>query len=263
MTILDQIIATKREEVARLTSEERSRFIDEIAALPQPRPFIRSLIDHGPIGLIAEIKKASPSKGVIEPDFRPREMAALYERAGAAAISVLTDQTYFQGSTYVLKSVAAQTSLPILRKDFIIDEIQVYEARAIGADAILLIAAALSDDMLSHLYHTASSLSLDVLIEVHSVEEWRRVEPLRPTLIGVNNRNLHTFAVDLSVTEQVAKAVPQDVVLVSESGIASHTDVLRVKKAGARAILVGETLMRFGLQRVESGIRSLLTGVES
>ncbi|PWI57056.1 indole-3-glycerol phosphate synthase TrpC [Sulfoacidibacillus thermotolerans] len=259
MTILERILATKKTEVAKLRERmTASEWEQSIESLPAPKPFVESLQGKSPVALIAEIKKASPSKGVIAANFDPIAMAKGYERAGASALSVLTDREYFQGSSNVLQSVRIITQLPILRKDFIIDEWQVYETRAMGADAILLIVAALSDERLTALYKLALHLGLAPLIEVHSLHEWERIRPLYPRIVGVNHRDLHTFQVDLQLTEKLANEVRDDVILVSESGIRTYEDVRRVQSFGAQAILVGETLMRFGPEKVEQGIAQLL-----
>ncbi|MHB1685236.1 MAG: indole-3-glycerol phosphate synthase TrpC [Bacilli bacterium] len=259
MTILDRILETKRAEVTLLRSElGRSQLLEQAAAGPPVRPFAAALRERVPVALIAEIKKASPSKGVIAASFDPVNTAVAYEAAGASALSVLTDRTYFQGSSDILKAVRAATGLPILRKDFIIDELQVLEARAMGADAILLIAAALSDESLQELYTLATDWGMAVLVEIHSVDEWRRAAPLRPQIVGVNHRDLRTFDVDLSLTETLAAAIDQDVILVGESGIKTASDVDRLRQAGAHAILVGETLMRFGVGRIGEGVAQLL-----
>lgn len=263
MTILDRILATKRQEVAHLRANfSMAELQSQAAAAPPCRPFTEALAAHSPLALIAEIKKASPSKGVIEPDFQPLAMAHAYEQAGAAALSILTDETYFQGGNHVLQAVREVSDLPILRKDFIIDEAQIWEARAIGADAVLLIATALPDDaQLQLLYQTARQLGMAVLLEVHTVAEVERTAFLNPALVGVNNRDLRTFAVDLGQTERVAAAISAQTLLVSESGLANAADVARVHKAGARAILVGETLMRFGPQRVHEGATALFAEI--
>lgn len=264
MNFLERILDTKRDEVARLRREEGLAALRRRAAeAPPTRGFCAALAREHPIALIAEVKKASPSKGVIEPDFRPVEIACAYERAGAAALSVLTDATYFQGGNDVLATVRAAVRVPVLRKDFIIDEIQIYEARAIGADAVLLIAAALDDVRLREFHALAHDLALDALVEVHGLDEWERAAHLHPPLAGVNNRDLRTFTVDLEQTARVGRRVPGDTLLVSESGIASADDVRRVRTAGARAILVGETLMRLGVGGVEEGAAALLAGARA
>lgn len=259
MTILEQILATKRAEVALLNdSHSRGDLVRRAEAAPKPLEWLESLRGRQPLGLIAEVKKASPSKGVIDPDFQPVETAVAYEKAGANALSVLTDRTYFQGSSDILTSVRENVHLPVLRKDFLIDEAQIYESRAIGADAVLLIAAALPMNQLRVLYSLARELGMDVLLEVHTVAEWEQVAPLQPAVVGVNNRDLLSFAVDLRTTEEVAARVGQQTFLVSESGIRTHADIARVRAAGAKAVLVGETLMRMGRSRVIEGVRELL-----
>lgn len=261
MSILDDILATKEQEVLRLrdsVSYEDFRVI--IDAMPAPRSLAQALRNKKHVGLIAEIKKASPSKGIISTDFQPIRQAQAYQQGGADAISVLTDETYFQGSTAVLQQVAQVAEIPILRKDFIIDEWQVYESRAIGADAILLIASALPDDKLTTLYALSMQLGMDVLLEVHSIEELQRVLPISPCIIGINNRDLRTFQVDLQQTVAIAALVPPTTVLVSESGLTRNEDIVIVKQAGAHAVLVGESLMRSGIAGAALAIKELLYG---
>ncbi len=254
MSILDTIVATKREELARLpigpigahqirqAIRQRGDGVrDFMAALRRPR--------RGDVGLIAEVKKASPSKGVIRADFDPVRIAEEYEAAGADCLSVLTDERYFQGSLEYLRAVRAAVSLPLLRKDFIIDERQILEAVEWGADAILLIVAILSDDDLRHFHALADAVGLTALVEVHDEEELDRALRVGARLVGVNNRDLKTFRVDLGTTERLALRMRQadsgqDRLLVAESGIESRADVLRLKGCGAGAILVGESLMR-------------------
>ncbi|PWK06613.1 indole-3-glycerol phosphate synthase TrpC [Tumebacillus permanentifrigoris] len=244
--ILDRIVAVKREEVAELAKHfDQQAVLEEIAKLPPTRGFaqaLRATTEY--VGLIAEVKKASPSKGVIRPDFDPVEIAMTYERAGATCLSVLTDEQFFQGHADYLRNIRANVALPILRKDFIIDEKQIYEARLIGADCILLIAAILSTEQLREFAQLAASLGLDALVEVHDEEELGRALDAGATLLGVNNRDLRDFSMDLGTTGRLAKRVPPGTLLVSESGIVTHDDVRSVKEAGAAAILVGETLMR-------------------
>jgi indole-3-glycerol phosphate synthase len=193
---------------------------------------------------VAEVKKASPSAGVIAQSFDPIEIAKNYERSGAAAISILTDEQFFQGKLEYVAAVRDAVSLPLLRKDFILDELQLAESGAVGADAILLIVAALDQKQLASLREAARQYQLDVLVEVHTVEELRRALAAGSDLIGINNRDLTTFDVDLSVTEKLSEQVPDDVVLISESGIKTKEDVARVKRCRIDAILVGEALMR-------------------
>lgn len=244
--ILERIVAVKRQEVERLKERlplEMAR--RSVADLPPARGFARALRKSAdPVALIAEVKKASPSKGVIMHDFDPLRQAKAYEAAGASCISVLTDETFFQGSIRYLTKIHQEVKLPLLRKDFIIDERQIYEARLAGADAILLITALLSPQQLLEYRQLAESLGMDALVEVHDEKELGIALAAGSTLVGVNNRDLRDFSVDLQTTAKVAKQVPPQVLLVSESGIASPQDVLFVQKAGAQAILVGETLMR-------------------
>lgn len=244
--ILDRIVAVKREEVAELAQGfDLAAVREEIAKLPPTRGFAQALRETTEyVGLIAEVKKASPSKGVIRPDFDPVEIATTYQRAGATCLSVLTDEQFFQGHADYLRNIRASVNLPILRKDFIIDELQIYEARLIGADCVLLIAAILSTEQLREFAELAASLGLDALVEVHDEEELERALAAGATLLGVNNRDLRDFSMDLGTTGRLAQKVPPGTLLVSESGIVTHDDVRAVKEAGAAAILVGETLMR-------------------
>ena len=242
MTILDDILTVKKEEVAKLKAtnsldgKERSAPIHSFIDLCQRDQALK---------LIAEFKRASPSKGVINADLDPEEQAGTYQKLGASMISVLTDREFFQGSYQDLVKVKESIDLPILNKDFIIDEIQIDRAYLHGADVILLIAASLPKERLAQLYQYARKRGLEVLFEVHNETELQIAQEIGARLIGVNNRDLKTFKVDLSVTERLAKLIDFDQeILVSESGIKTADDVLRVKKAGARAILVGETLMR-------------------
>jgi indole-3-glycerol phosphate synthase len=261
MNILDTIVEQKQREVARLPERvlaagdlrdallERGEQRDFIAALRQPS----HLTPHTSCpALIAEVKKASPSAGVICQDFDPVRIAKEYETAGASCLSVLTDEKFFQGSLDHLRQIRATVKLPLLRKDFIIDERQILEAIEWGADAILLIVAILSDDQLKKFHLLATEAGLAVLVEVHDEAELKRTLKIGANLIGVNNRNLKTFKVDLATTEKIAAklfsspATRHSSLLVAESGIHSRTDVERLKKCGADAILVGESLMRGG-----------------
>ena len=245
---LDQIVVTKHKEVARLKESfsitEAERIISE---LPATKGFEAALSQKRtrPMGLIAEVKKASPSKGLIRPDFHPLDIARAYEEAGADCISVLTDVEYFQGGPEVLRSIRNAVSIPLLRKDFIIDELQIYEARVLGADAILLIAAILEPEQIASYHRIARELGMDVLVEVHDRQELETVlEVDGATLIGVNNRDLRTFETRLETTEQLAALVPDYVTLISESGIAGPQDVEFLSGTGAQGILVGEYFMR-------------------
>ena len=249
-TILDKITATKREVIARAKAARPQAEVERAAAAaPAPRPFFAALADNklasgAPIRLIAEVKKASPSKGVIRPDFKPVEIARTYEAHGATCLSVLTDVEYFQGSLDYLTAVREAVSLPVLRKDFILDPYQVYEARAAGADAVLLIAECLDDCGLRSLHRLIVDLGMAPLVELYEPANLPRVLEAGATLIGVNNRNLHTFEVDLEHSMRIKKQVPDECVFVSESGIAGRAEVERLEAAGVDAILVGESLMR-------------------
>lgn len=258
MSVLERILAYKRDEVAALKLRKTHAAMQlESDELPLPRGFAAALhaCTDRP-ALIAEVKKASPSKGLIRPDFDPPALAQAYERGGATCLSVLTDAPSFQGSEDYLRAIAAISPLPILRKDFMIDPWQVLESRAMGADAILVIMAAVDDALAADLIKEAAFWHLDALIEVHDAEEMERALKLDAKLIGMNNRSLATFETDLGITEELAKSTPPDALLVSESGIFTHADIVRLQTAGARAFLVGESLMR--QDDVEAATRSLL-----
>lgn len=254
MNKLDEICAATRDDVAR-------RKIRGLPKWPQPSPVrgfaraLRAKADDG-IALIAEIKKASPSKGLIRKDFDPAAHARAYQAGGATCLSVLTDAPYFQGHEDHLREARAACDLPVLRKDFMVDPWQVTEARAMGADAILIIVAALDDGAMHEIEDAARLLDLDVLVEVHDRAELERAMRLQTPVIGINNRNLKTFETDLGITEQLAKYVPSDVLLVCESGIRSPLDITRMVDHGVRAFLVGETMMRQA--DVEAATRDLL-----
>ena len=245
-TFLDKILVHKVEEIAE---HQRIRPLTELRVtidhLDAPCDVLSALSSET-IALIAEAKKASPSKGVLIEDFDAVALARTYADHGASMISVLTDQRFFQGALDYLTQVKRAVSVPVLRKDFIIDPYQVYEARAAGADAMLLIVGALDDAQLRDLYAVAVELGMTPLVEVHTAEEMERALAQDVTLVGVNNRNLKTFEVDLATTERLAKMVPPLVVLVAESGINSNADVQRMARAGANAILVGESLVKAG-----------------
>jgi indole-3-glycerol phosphate synthase len=249
-TILDKIAAYKRDEVAKAKTQlSLSALEAQAKAAPPVRGFAKALDARaaaGQWGLIAEIKKASPSKGLIRADFDPPALAKAYQKGGAACLSVLTDGPSFQGKPEYLTQARDAVSLPVLRKDFIIHEAQIYEAVVAGADAILLIVAALDQATLVHLLNVAHSFQLEVLMEVHDLAEMDRALETDVRIIGVNNRNLKSFVVDLATTENLAEEVPHDIILVSESGIKTVADAQRVADCGADALLVGETLMRSG-----------------
>jgi indole-3-glycerol phosphate synthase len=258
--ILDSIAAYKRDEVA---ARKRARGQGEIErdakAAPAPRGFIAALERaHAPgrLALIAEIKKASPSKGLIRADFDPPALARAYERGGAACLSVLTDEPSFQGADAYLQAARAATALPCLRKEFLVDPWQVAESRALGADAILVILALADDSLAADLISESGRFGMDALVEVHDEAEMARAASLGATLIGVNNRDLRTFVTDLAVTERLARLAPANALLVTESGVFTPTDARRLEAAGARAMLVGESLMR--QQDVEAATRALL-----
>jgi indole-3-glycerol phosphate synthase len=245
MTILDKIVATKRSEIeqakaGRPVAELRAQLADA----PPVRDFSAALAAEGPIKLIAEVKKASPSVGLIRADFDPVAIAKTYEAHGASCISVLTDESYFQGHLEYLRAVRAAVGIPVLRKDFILDSYQLVEARAAGADAVLLIAECLDDCNLRKLFNEACELGMTPLVELYEPPNLPRVLEAGATLVGVNNRNLHTFEVDLEHTIRIRREVPDDCVLVGESGIKTHADVEQLAAAGVDAILVGESLMR-------------------
>lgn len=226
---------------------------------PVARGFKKSIqnkIEQGKVALITEVKKASPSKGLIRADFNPADIAVSYEQAGAACISVLTDEKYFQGHDDYLKQVQAAVKLPVLRKDFMVDTYQIYESRAIGADCILLIVAALEDDLMHEMENIAHDLGMDVLVEVHNEEELERALQLKTELIGVNNRNLKTLEVDINMTKKLAPLVPDNRIIVCESGIATNDDILEMQKVKANTFLVGESLMR--QDDISAAVRNLL-----
>jgi indole-3-glycerol phosphate synthase len=244
MNKLDEIIAHKRTEVEKLLPR-----LDKLRAAAALRDDVRSFADAlradpTRLAMIAEVKRASPSAGTIAADFDPLTIARGYEKAGASALSILTDEKYFQGRLEYLSLIRSQVDIPCLRKDFIIHEAQIFEAVVAGADAILLIVAALDQPSLEHLLEVAHTYQLDALVEVHDLPELERALATDARIIGVNNRNLKTFTVDLATTEALAEEVPDDILLVAESGIKTPADAERLAEAGADALLVGETLMR-------------------
>ena len=251
--ILDKIVATKKIEVASdskkisLGNQRDQAEENNHDALLKPRGFIQSIhqkIASGEAGVIAEIKKASPSKGVLRENFQPAQIAQSYEKNGAACLSVLTDKDYFQGENAYLQAVRAACGIPVLRKDFTIDPYQIYEARAIGADAILLIVACLDLNQMKELETCAHELGLDVLVEVHSAPELEQALELKTPLLGINNRNLKTFEVTLQTTLSLLSMVPPGKTLVTESGIMTRTDVQLMRDHQINAFLVGEAFMR-------------------
>lgn len=247
-TVLKKIIARKYEEVAeRRQRVSEATLLEQARMADKPRGFvdaIRNRLARNEPAVIAEIKKASPSKGVIREHFEPAAIARSYEQGGAACLSVLTDKDFFQGNEAYLQQARAACSLPVIRKDFLIDTYHVAEARAIGADCILLIAAALDDAQLRDLSQCAEALGLDVLVEVHDRAELDRALLLNTSLLGINNRNLHTFDVTLDTTFGLLDAIPDDRIVVTESGILAREDVVAMQKHGVNAFLVGEVFMR-------------------
>ena len=248
MTVLDDILAHKREEVrvrraARSPAELRAAAADAApcrgfaSALRQQR-------ERGAAGVIAEIKKASPSKGLIRADFDPAWIARSYHNGGATCLSVLTDERFFQGADAFLQAARSSVPLPVLRKDFVVDAYQLYESRVLGADCVLLIAAALAPTELADLHGEAVQLGLDVLVEVHSAEELETVAPVQPALLGINNRDLHRFETSLAITEALIDRVPEASLAVSESGIHTRADVARLTACGVSTFLIGEAFMR-------------------
>ena len=258
--VLDRICRDKRDHVGAC---KRERPLGEVEAAareaPPPRPFAAALeaaVAAGRYGLIAEIKKASPSKGLIRADFDPPALARAYEGGGATCLSVLTDVPYFQGDDAYLVAARAAVGLPVLRKDFLVDPYQMVEARALGADCVLLIMAALDDGLAAELERTAAGLGMDVLVEVHDEDELDRALALEARLVGINNRNLKTLEVDLATSERLAPRVPAGRIIVGESGLATPDDLSRLSTAGIECFLIGESLMR--RDDVETATRKLL-----
>lgn len=242
-TILDKIMAHKQRELTAAKRQVSVANLEYLLPKIDPPRDVNKFLRKDTVSLIAELKKASPSKGVFVEDFVPTEIASEYQKYGASAISVLTDENFFQGHISYLRNVRNTVDLPILRKDFILDPYQIIEARAGGADMVLLIAACLDDVLLRELYRTVQSYGMTALVEVHNTKEMERVLKLNPNLVGINNRNLHTFEVDLNTTVNLAKLCPPEVTLVGESGINTTEDVETLAQSGVHAVLVGESLI--------------------
>jgi len=255
--MLDSIINRKRIALEKIDhAGEISRMVEDIGNLPPVDSLSASLRNSAGISLIAEIKRRSPSKGLLAESLAVDELAHAYENSGARGISVLTETDFFNGSIDDLRTARSNTTLPILRKDFIIGPFQVYESRLIGADAILLITGVMPPDELANLLHLSHQIGLEVLIEIHDERELERILPLNPEMIGVNNRNLADFTVSLSTTERLAALIPHPVIKVSESGINCRSDVLRMQDCGIDAVLVGESIIKSPDR--EAKIRELL-----
>lgn len=255
--ILEKIVARKRQEIAEAKSNRPlSELESRLAEAPPVRDFVQALRSASDVGLIAEVKKASPSAGIIREDFDPVQIARIYAESGASCLSVLTDEHFFQGHLDYLIQVRAQVTLPVLRKDFLLDPYQVVEARAAGADSVLLIAECLDNDTMARLYGKAMDLGMSALIELYEPENLERVLKLNPPLIGINNRNLKTFITDLGHTLKLRPFIPEDCLVISESGIRTREDVLHLQAGGVKGILVGETLMR--AEPISAKVRELL-----
>ena len=244
-TILDKMVVRKRREIEEARHRVPVRELEtQLTSAPAPRDFQAALQQPGEIQIIAEVKKASPSAGVLRADFDPIAIAQTYQRHGAACVSVLTDGPFFQGSLRDLSAIRSRVTIPLLRKDFILDRYQLLEARVAGADAVLLIAEILEGERLPQLLHEANELGLQVLVELYEEDNLARVIDSGARLIGINNRSLHTFVTRLEHTLELVDGVPQECCLVSESGIRDRKDIERLAQAGVRAVLIGETLMR-------------------
>lgn len=258
--ILDEIICFRREQLEREKADVSLSKMKELAEnCVKPIYDFAKALKGERLKLICEVKKASPSKGIISEHFEPLKAAMEYERAGAAAISCLTEERYFKGSNEYLDKISRQVKIPVLRKDFVIDAYQIFHARVLGASAVLLIAAALDDRTMSEFLHIVHSLNMKALVEVHDEEELNRALALDPEIIGINNRNLKTFKVSLDTTGRLIENIPKDKVIVSESGIKSNEDMRALRRMGADAVLIGETLMRS--ENIKATVMSLTEGV--
>jgi len=258
-TVLDEIVAHKRQEVRLAQQRQPFAMLEEqLSHATEVRGFLAALQNSQQPGLIAEVKKASPSAGIIRDDFSPVAIATAYENAGAVCLSVLTDEKYFQGHLDFLKQIRPLVNIPVMRKEFIIDRYQILEARAAGADCVLLIAECLNDDELQDLHNYAHQLGMDTLIELYEPDNLPRVLNTGAKLIGINNRDLRTFVTSLQHTFDLMQGIPKDVLLVSESGIRTHADLVRLREAGVGGVLVGESLMR--CPDIERAVRELMIG---
>lgn len=255
--VLKLIVEAKKKSVELLKKSEKE-IMGLVDKAPKPVSLAKALKSDDDISIIAEIKQASPSEGVIRQDFNHLEILKTYEEMGAKAISVLTEEEFFLGKTKYLQEVKAATKLPVLRKDFVLDEIQIYQSRALGADAVLLIHSILPIEKLEKLYKIAKELGMDVLVEVHTLKELKNVINLNVEIIGINNRNLNTFEVDIATTEKLVSLIPSDTVKVSESGINCLKDVLMLKGVGVDAMLIGSAFMRS--PNIKDKFNELLTG---
>ena len=259
---LEEIIEKRKNQLEREMSEVSfSDMRARAESVPASGRSFKAALKKPGLSVIAEVKKASPSKGLIQPDFQPVRIAAEYEKAGACAISCLTEESYFQGSARYFEDIRQQVGIPMLRKDFIIDSYQIYHAKAMGADAVLLIAAVLDDSRLSEYYSLAKSLGMDVLAEAHNEEETDRLLKTGADIIGINNRDLKTFAVDIENTKRLLPAVPAGIVTVCESGIKSPEDMKSIAGWGADGVLIGETLMRSGAGGISDCFERLVSGI--
>lgn len=262
MSVLQEICDKKREHVeARKTACPLSELTARMADQAPPRGFIKQIkaVDETGIALITEVKKASPSKGLIRADFDPAKIAKTYENNGAACVSVLTDEPYFQGTDAHFTAARATINLPMIRKDFMIDPYQIIESRSLGADCVLLIMAALDNVLAADLYAQATDLGMDVLVEIHDAEELDRALTLSPAMIGINNRNLKTLKVDTQTSFDLVDAIPETCVKIAESGLSDHSTLTRLKTAGFSAFLVGESLMRQA--DIGEAVKKMRTGI--
>lgn len=252
MNILNQILENKKEEIRKLKQKYSLNSYKEMEFFEKPALKLRDFINESSLGIIAEIKKASPSKGIIRKDFNHLKIAEIYFEEEVSAVSILTDENFFKGDIKFLSDIAKEKQAPLLRKDFIISEFQVYESKANGADIILLISEALSENQINELSHIAYETGMDVLLELHSEDQLNKIDFTLNKLIGINNRNLNDFSINLSTTEKLRKKIPDEITVVSESGINNRDDIKYLYDSGATIILIGEYLMR------EKDIRSKL-----